>query len=292
MTVGELLTAVACLGFENRLGDAVIRRGFYAALNRGIAELDALRPRVASIAVCHRPPRDLLPAFTPVLHRTGVTVNVPLPAGTRAFTARVSGDGNLTLHDDRGNRDFPFRSGRKTVTLGDKVEGNGILTFGDGQTDSDYDILDIRALDRRDADGDEGTGDPAGFRVYRMGDFRPDFLAFDPPVLLLCGAPYPGEYRTEGDALILPDDAPAGEYTVRFRISPPVIGEGDGENTEIPLENDLATLLPELIASSLWLDDAPEKAAVYAENYRRKYAILRSSLRRRESAALPNTNGW
>ena len=61
MTVGELQAEVAYLGFETRLNDEAIRRGFIPALNRGIAELDALLPRTARVTFYHRPPADLLP---------------------------------------------------------------------------------------------------------------------------------------------------------------------------------------------------------------------------------------
>ena len=64
MTVGELQAEVASLGFETRLNDEAIRRGFIPAVNRGIAELDALMPRTARVTFFHRPPADLLPAFS------------------------------------------------------------------------------------------------------------------------------------------------------------------------------------------------------------------------------------
>ena len=108
MTVGELQAEVAYLGFETRLNDEAIRRGFIPALNRGIAELDALLPRTARVTFYHRPPADLLPSFSPIRKSPGEIVTISLPDGTRSFAARVSGSGTLILRDRNGDARFPF----------------------------------------------------------------------------------------------------------------------------------------------------------------------------------------
>ena len=289
MTVGELQAEVAYLGFETRLNDEAIRRGFIPALNRGIAELDALSPRTARVVFYHRPPADLLPAFSPIRKSPGEIVSVSLPDSARAFSARVSGKGVLTLRDGNGDYDFPFSTGRRTATFCRKVEGAGTLLITDGEGGGDCDILSVRAFD---SDAADGLFDESGYLSYRVKDERPDFFAFKAPFVEFHHAPYTGEYKTSGDALLLPANAPAGEYTAVVRLSPESVSESDGPTAKIPLEPAVAALLPELVASFLWLDDAPEKARFYYEVYLRKYAALRASLRRFDGAFAVRGNGW
>ena len=153
----------------------------------------------------------------------------------------------------------------------------------------DCDLLAVRALDSGAADG---LFDESGYLSYRCRDAHPDFFSFTPPCVEYRGAPYAGEYKTAGDALLLPASAPAGEYTAVIRLQPATVSEGDGADAEIPLDPALAALLPEPVASFLWLDDAPEKARFYYEVYLRKYAALRASLRRFDGGNLVRGNGW
>ena len=289
MTVGELQAEVACLGFETRLNDEAIRRGFIPALNRGIAELDALSPRTARVVFFHRPPADLLPSFSPIRKSPGEIVTVSLPENARAFSARVSGAGVLILRDGRGDTRFPFSTGRRTATFRRKVEGSGTILFVDGDAGGDCDVLSVRAFDR---DADEDLFDESGYLSYRVRDERPDFFAYHPPFVEYRGAPYAGEYRTAGDALLLPAGAPAGEYTAVVRLAPATVSADDGEDAAIPLDGAVARLLPELIASYLWLDDAPDKARFYYEIYLRKYAALRATLRLFDGDRSVRGNGW
>ena len=289
MTVGELQAEVAYLGFETRLNDEAIRRGFVPALNRGIAELDALSPKTARVTFYHRPPADLLPAFSPIRKSPGEVVTISLPDSTRAFSARVSGTGVLILRDEDGDVRYPFATGRRTATFCRRVNGNGILLVVDGEGGGECDVLSVRALDSGTADG---LFDESGYLTYRTRDARPDFHSFYPPFVEFRGAPYAGEYRTADDALLLPASAPAGEYTAVIRLLPPRMTEESGSNDEIPLDGSLAALLPELVASFLWLDDAPEKARFYYEAYLRKNAAFRASLRRFDGGLSVRGNGW
>ena len=286
MTVGELQAEVAYLGFETRLNDEPIRRGFIPALNRGIAELDVLLPRTARVTFYHRPPADLLPSFSPIRKSPGEIVTVSLPDTTRSFSARVSGSGTLTLRDGSGDASFPFATGRRTATFCRGVTGSGTLCLsGDGECD----LLSVRALDHDAADG---LFDETGMLAYRVRDARPDFGSFAPPFVEYRGAPYAGEYRTADGMLLLPATAPEGEYTAVIRLLPPRLSEEDGSDAEIPLDGSLIAMLPELIASFLWLDDAPDKARFYYEAYLRKNAAFRASHRRPDRDLSVRGNGW
>lgn len=289
MTVGELQAEVAYLGFETRLNDEAIRRGFIPAVNRGIAELDALMPRTERVTFYHRPPADLLPAFSSIRKSPGETVTVSLPDGTRALSARVSGTGTLIFSDGSGETRFPFATGRRTATFSRNVTGSGtlLLSDGDGGT-GDADLIAVRAYDSASADG---LFDESGFLAYRVRDARPDFHAFAPPFVEYRGAPYSGEYRTANGTLLLPASAPTGEYTAVIRLAPRTVSEADGSDATVPLDGALAALLPELVASFLWLDDAPEKARFYYETYLRKNAAFRSALRGEGDRSVRG-NGW
>ena len=72
----------------------------------------------------------------------------------------------------------------------------------------------------------------------------------------------------------------------------PCFSPHDSPSRELPLAPELAALLPELVASMIWLDDAPEKAAYYASIYQRGYAQLRAEKRDGRALSVLSTNGW
>ncbi|MBO6020496.1 MAG: hypothetical protein J6P88_04835, partial [Clostridia bacterium] len=195
----------------------------------------------------------------------------------------------LTFSDGSGETRFPFSTGRRTATFSRNVTGSGtlLLSDGDGGT-GDADLIAVRAYDSASADG---LFDESGFLAYRVRDARPDFHAFAPPFVEYRGAPYTGEYRTANGTLLLPASAPTGEYTAVIRLAPRTVSEADGSDATVPLDGALAALLPELVASFLWLDDAPEKARFYYETYLRKNAAFRSALRGEGDRSVRG-NGW
>lgn len=283
MTVEELYNAVAYLGFETRLEDEALRRGFYAALGRALTQVNLLRPRHRRVPLYHVKPRNLLPALAPFGHTAGEETRVSLPGGCTAYTVAVSGTGEMTVTDGRGERCIRFSSPAETLLTGE-VSGDAALVFGGG-------AYRVNALGAYYAAVPLGTVIPGRGVTYRMREMISDFLSFRHPAVYRDGRVWQGDALLEADTLRLPDDAEEGFYEIDVHLAMPSFREEDDGSTELPLDADLVSLLPELIASLIWLDDSPDKAAYYAAVYQRGYARIAS--REREGAGrVLCPNGW
>ncbi len=283
MTVGELYSAVAYLGFETGLRDEALRRGFYAALGRALTQVNLLRPRHRRVALCHVPPEAMPCAAAPLLHAAGTETRIALPEGTRGLVLALSGAGEVVLREGEAERRHTVSSSRETV-IRERLSEKGELILR-GET------LCLHALGAYAALPAFGEVIPGRGVGYSMRTLEPEFLSFRHPALYLGGEAVEVGALFEGDRLRLPEGAPAGVYEVDLNLSMPSYSEGDSDESEIPLDADLASLLPELIASLIWLEDSPERAAYYASVYQRGCARIAS--RERESAGrVISQNGW
>ena len=283
MRVGELYSAVAYLGFETGLGDEVLRRGFYAALGRALTQVNLLRPRHRRVALCHLAPDALPTVSTPILCEGGFETEIPLPSGARELVLAVSGSGEVVLREATGERRHAVSSPSEVVIRERGSEGCRLILTGDS--------LCLHALGAYARRPSLGEVIPGRGTVYSMRALEPEFLSFRHPALYRGGKAVEVGALFEGALLRLPEGAPSGVYEVDLHLAMPSYGEECDEDEEIPLDADLASLLPELIASLIWLEEAPERAAYYASVYQRGCA--RISSRERESAGrVISQNGW
>lgn len=283
MTVGELYSAVAYLGFETGLRDEALRRGFYAALGRALTQVNLLRPRHRRVALCHVLPRAIPCIPTPLLHEAGQEMRIALPEGARELVLALSGSGEIVFRQGDTERRCAFSSPRETV-MRESLSGACELLLCGG-------AFCVHAIAAYTALPPLGEIVPGRGVSYPMRRLEPDFLAFRHPALYLGGEAAEVGALFEGDRLRLPEGAPEGVYEVDLYLSMPSYGEGGADGAEIPLDADLASLLPELIASIVWLEDSPERAAYYASVYQRGCARIAS--RERESAGrVISQNGW
>ena len=285
MTLGELYRAVCYLGFETRMEDEALRRGFYAVLGRALQSVDQLRPRKKTVTVAHVSPRIPMRQGEPICLSRGEVWQSELPSEGRVLALSVSGTGVLRISDASGEREIAFSSlGEHRITERVLAPRRLILECRDAV------VLGALVLCTELSPLAEVSAGH-GF-LYDVGRVLPDFGGFTPQGLTLNGRPYRGEHSLAGSCLTLPENAPSGLYAVECRLAMPSYREGDDPDLELPLEACLAALLPELIASMIWLDDAPEKAAYYASVYQRGYALLRSSLRDPDPVSVECPNGW
>lgn len=291
MTLGELYDGVAFLGFETRLEDEAVRRGFYAALNRGLYEVNLLRPKRARVRFLHHPPRNLLPAGNGFLRRAGEIVSLALPEGTVSYAVILSGTGRLSVTDTTGETILPF-SGRRTVLRG-FVSGAATLSFGDAaDIPLSYTVSALAAYDRRESTESGDIPVPGEPSAYAMKPLLPLFSSFCPLPLRRIGAVGIPDCTTADDTVFLPPGAPEGEYEALCFVGMPVFSDGDDTARVLPLDEDLCRLLPELLASALWLDDAPDKAKYYYSVYQRNFAMLRAVLRGADGHRVECPNNW
>ena len=102
------------------------------------------------------------------------------------------------------------------------------------------------------------------------------------------------EYDVVGDNVLLPHGA-KGCFAVHYKMRPTPIDEDQapGENTDvIDLDEELCSLLPNLVASYVWLEDE----AAMAQYYYSLYQQMAADVERRERSSAPvriiNRSGW
>lgn len=285
MTLGELYEAVSYLGFETALDDEVLRRGFYAVLGRALQSVNALRPRSRRVRISHIAPRRLLSLSTPRPLSAGESLGVRLDSTVRQLSLSLFGVGRLSVADAEGERVIPFSSlGESRISL-DCQDPSSLSVTAEGEVT----LASVEGYGERLSFGERLSSGATQYDVARLAS---DFAAFASPALYLDGKPYLGEYETEETTLRLPSEAPSGLYEVAIALAMPRYGVGDSPDLELPLAPELAAILPELVASMIWLDDAPDKASYYASLYQKNYARLYAEARGAHPLGVYRTNGW
>ena len=285
MTLGELYDAVAYLGFETELDEEVLRRGFYAVLGRALQTVDRLAPRTRRVTVSHIAPRAVACRKEPMRIPDGGERRLSLGEGRGMLVLSIFGTGKVLVRGEHGERELCFSSlgeSRLAIPLSRENElvilaERDVVLGGFGQYEEVSPLGEI-LLDR-------GVS-------YDIRRLCPDFAGFASPCLYLDGKAYLGEYEIEGERIVLPETSPSRLYEVACRLAMPTFSPFDDPSLELPLSPLLTPLLPELVASMIWLDDAPEKAAHYAAIYRENYLRVRAEMRSAGALSVITSNGW
>lgn len=82
------------------------------------------------------------------------------------------------------------------------------------------------------------------------------------------------DYFREGDSVLILDRGNPGNYTVYYRAYPPTITLGTEDDYELPLDREVAVLLPLYMASELYKDDDVSVST----QYRNEFEIALESL--------------
>ncbi len=305
MTVSELYSSVAALGFERGLESD---GAFLLAANRAILQVSTVRPERRSCRISHFPPRNV--ALPLVYDTFSVKPGTPVvfeAENARAFCFRIQGYGV-------GEMQY-FNSG-EWVTLYSSVMAEGETVKGFARVDGEFREGRFRLVFRSDtysflvgnvamydtsvSEREEDIPLFAPACRYDLSALVPDFLSIE-EVPMRQGvrlSSYRREYDIEaGRVLLLPYEA-SGEYQVVYRhrpreIEPAPIGETLATSRQtIDLDEELASLLPYLVSFFIWLDDEPEKANAYYEIYRARAEALRAEQRNFKPAPYRSTNGW
>lgn len=299
MTVAELYSQVAALGFETSLESSEV---FYNAAQRAVLEVNRIRPRVSLVEIDHVSPDNLIDDVFQPKHVKGELSFIG--TSPRCAYFEYNGCGRVffeTLGDD-GEFD-PFYEREFSH------EGNGfsemrvLLDKKDGPVRmrivGDY-VFSVRNVAMyEDLWGPTETDVPkrGAYICYDMKDIVGDFLEFNNPAIAV-GEEYisPAEdYRIESESRILLPCGKPGVYRVSYKRLPKAIGmDNSFEDSEeqIDLEEDLAALLPNLIAVYVYANDEPELSEYYLSLYRQAAAEIRAAVRSATPVQVRSANGW
>lgn len=139
----------------------------------------------------------------------------------------------------------------------------------------------------------EETGEYS--RRYDLKQLAPDFYRVgEAEVYKVDGdkiAPASGYGFTSGQYLIVPSDWD-GEYEVHYDAWPPAFTSDTPDDYDVPLEADVAAILPLYMASQLYKDDDNSIATIY----RNEFEVSREGLKSRAANVYYDTwqslDGW
>lgn len=316
MTVSELYQSVAQLGFEDSLeSDA----RFLLAANRALLQVNSLRPAQASYTLTHRPPENIFHDGFLEYEITPPDNIICLAGCAKAYYFEVMGEGRVIIKTERkkangktetvilDNGEIPFNARTFTPMKGfirkdgKYLDDNyiGCITF---EFEGDYTFI-IRnialygSVTSPDANRIMPYTEEA---TYDLAELIPDILSVSmPPYYRDIG----GNYRViadyeiiDGHVLRIPYAA-KGTYLIRYdrRVRPigyPATGGINTSTERVDIADDLAVLLPDLIAAYIWLDDEPEKAQYYLSLYQLNAAMLEKRTKNYDDAPFVSVNGW
>ena len=169
-----------------------------------------------------------------------------------AFIDKILKDQDEDIKENGGKKLYPFYTGEIEIVF----EG-----------EYDYTIRNLAMYDRVYSPNEADIVPYTKTVKYKMSDYATDFARFDTPPLDSNGAHLFEGYSIDGDTINLPIDN-QGVYTINYLHKVDTFGvlEDIGEQP-IDLDEDLAALLPNLIAAYVWLDDEPDKSQYYYNLY-------------------------
>ena len=298
MTVRELREAVIHLGIAEAFDDSVLDAVFYDAATRALTEVSRLLPRICRAVITHCP---ISPVKEPVSF-THTDDDVEKSAsGVAAFCFYVSnGSGVLTVRCGNETRRIELNgsarrlysiiiNSREMFSIDGKCADIELIFSGDYV----YRISELTFYSSLRADGK--VTPPSAGSSFDLEEIAPDFLRFStPPVYRENGVPmdFDADYYIEGSRLILPHDAPEGDYCVTYEHRPTPITPDTPDNSFVDCERELCDLLPLVCAYYVWLDDDPDKADAYYARYTELAAIKMSQRKIKTRMIYRTSNGW
>ena len=274
MTVLDVKNAILAYGFSRDLADT--DGLFYTSLNLALTAVNRLRPRTGSAVIVHEPV-SAVAEWHDVTRRSGGEL-LSYRSLARSAVFEVTGTGGVRVTngtiDGMGAASWSLQTGWTRFTV-----------FGDGEIilefSGEYPYA-VRNVAFYDTPFPNAIALFGGETVeYDLRRVVPDFGRATLPIL--CdGIPVtpsdPLLRLAHGYVLSVPKDA-RGTYEVIYERALPRYKDEDSDEEEIPLDGDLVDLLPLLVASYVWLDDEPEKAARYEALYRAATAEIRGVLK-------------
>ena len=300
MTISELYSSVAKLGFEDTLEDD---ESFFHAANRAILQINALRPQRAVHIINHRP----LPNAIGALGWSVVDVYERLTFeadDVKAFYFEASGRGKYVVElleggDWRFVTDGDFNSTGFSPVRGlvgrdgEFARGRYRLRF---EGDYVYSLRHVALYQHLVGPDPEDIPAYEQFTRYDIEERTGDFLALsDVPIevegynRMSCG------YDIEdGRVLVLPYES-RGIYKVTYNRRPEALvyrNEPLEDERRIDLDEDLCALMPLLVASFLCLDGEEGKAAHYLSLYQTEAVNIERRARSFAPMKYNNVTNW
>lgn len=133
---------------------------------------------------------------------------------------------------------------------------------------------------------------------YNIKEYAPDFYELDSSEVYFEGDSdthrylQTSEFFHEGNKIFVVDRKMQGNFTIYYKAYPPLITTATDDEYELPVDDEVAVLLPLYMASQLYKDDEIDVAT----SYRNEFDIAFSQLRNKQSTPsaeeFTSESGW
>lgn len=302
MKVSELYNQVAQLGFEDSLEND---DRFYQAANRALFQVAALRPEVRVFVLKHKPLENkILSDISGPFEKKEQLYFEAKNVKSYYFEA----DGKGMCYIEKYNETNGEWEEKGDIPLESKInifksyygfinsECTNCLVRLRFCGDYLYSVKNVAMYSDIYSDDEEDIPVFNEYTRYDISMMVDDFLALEsPPIRYDGGFVKMGKhYDVESGKMLLISNEISGVFQVLYRHKPTRLESkvnADEDNTIIDVDEELANLLPTLIASYVWLEDEPEKAQYYYSLYKELAYNVERNTRKLAPVTITN-NGW
>lgn len=208
----------------------------------------------------------------------------PLPLSGKAFSMRLYGKGSFVISGPDGALKRDFDCGGDYFK--DFLYGDTTITF---LGDTSYTVCNLCTFDEVFSSDKRDIPNGDGFTVIDLREALPDFLAPEYMPTDASGKVVSGVVLYDGK-IKLPDSY-SGEISVVYRKRP-ILPSLDAPEVKIDIPAEYEPLLPLSCAYYLMLDDEPDKAEFYREEYEKMLSVISRGFAYSIEQNKIETNGW
>lgn len=303
MKIHELYASVAELGFVDSLEDIP---AFYAAANRALLQINALRPLTAILDIYHRRPENLIHgANHNIIEHVGKDIIFPASDIAKGYYFEVLGEGECRVEAyNTSSSDWDvikqIEFSKKTFTaIRGFIKRDGEFTTDEVRLrfigEYAYQIRNVALW------GVVYSSDETEVPAYEE-HARYDLRKLDPSFIELCDNPFLSsftrlteDYYFESNSVIILPANEAREIKIKYKRAPSSLvytESPEEDDTAIELDPELVQLMPLLVSAYVWIDEGDGKSQYYLDLYYRRAAEIEAKNRSREGAKYANVTGW
>lgn len=309
MTVQELYNSVAQLGFETALESD---DRFVFAVNRAILQVNRIKPATAIYKLNHLPLINKIgeDTFSPVCKKGGAEL-VFNASAVKSFYFECNGNGQMIIEkttdgvnwDIIGNTELSSPDGRFIAYKG-FIKDTGSFTANAVRMrflgDYLYYVQNVAMYEDVVSNNVEDISGYSKYVKYHIASRVSDFMSFAVPPIAdaerNAGFVFNVDYFVDGENNLCIPASASGVFDICYKRRPNAVSIDDLTNLtdikNIDLSDELCAILPNLVASYLWVDDEPDKAQYYLSLYREQVAEIEAKAKDLRPFVYRNKTGW
>ena len=306
MTIEGLYSSVAQLGFETTLESD---ERFFFAVNRAILQVNRIKPVTSIYKLNHFPLDNLIEenTFEPLCKDKEALIFIA--DSPKSYYFECNGNGQLIIEKSNtvgetwetigsvelSSPDGRFIEYKGLIRDGGKVvNGNVRLRF---VGDYLYYVQNVAMYENLISAEEKHIPPCAKYVTYDIASLTSDFMSLVCPPIADAkrGRAFVlnQDYFIEGEGKILIPASVKGVFDICYQRKPrEVTSEGMETGETIDLNDELCALLPNLVASYIWVDDEPDKAQYYLSLYREQVAEIVAKEKDMRPFVYRNKTGW